>query len=113
MSGGWAWTLLLIAGALEVSWLIAMKYADGFTRLWPTVLVFVLGLTSFYLLSLSLRVIPVGTAYAVWTGIGAFGGALVGIILFNEPRDVWRILSILLVLSGIIALKVTGPGAGH
>ena len=75
MSTGIAWLLLIVAGVLEVSWLVAMKYAEGFTKLWPTVIVFVLGLLSFYLLSLCLKVIPVGTAYVVWTGIGAVGGA--------------------------------------
>ena len=104
-----AWLLLFVAGGLEVSWLLAMKYSDGFTKLWPTVLVFVLGSVSFYLLSLCLKVIPVGTAYVVWTGIGAVGGAIVGMIVFNEPRDVWRIVSIALVVGGIVGLKLTGP----
>ena len=108
MSQGLAWTLLFIAGGLEVSWLIAMKYADGFTRLWPTILVFVLGTISFYLLSLCLKVIPVGTAYVVWTGVGAVGGAVVGMMLFDEPRDAMRLVSIALVLAGIVGLKITG-----
>ena len=108
MSAGIAWLLLLFAGLLEISWLVAMKYSNGFTRLWPTVLVFGLGLLSFYLLSLCLKVIPVGTAYVVWTGIGAVGGAIVGIVLFNEPRDVWRVISISLVVAGIVGLKLTG-----
>jgi len=109
MSAGVAWLLLIFAGLLEVSWLIAMKYSDGFTKLWPTVLVFVLGTLSFYLISLCLKVIPVGTAYVVWTGIGAVGGTLVGMLLFNEPRDVWRIISIALIIGGIVGLKLTGP----
>lgn len=107
MSTGLAWLLLIFAGALEVSWLVAMKYAEGFTKLWPTVMVFVLGTLSFYLLSLCLKVIPVGTAYVVWTGIGAVGGAIVGIVLFHEPRDAWRITSIALVVAGIVGLKLT------
>jgi quaternary ammonium compound-resistance protein SugE len=107
MSTGLAWLLLIFAGVLEVSWLVAMKYAEGFTKLWPTVIVFVLGTLSFYLLSLCLKVIPVGTAYVVWTGIGAVGGAFVGIVLFNEPRDAWRITSIALVVAGIVGLKLT------
>ncbi len=109
MSAGVAWLLLIFAGLLEVSWLIAMKYSNGFTKLWPTVLVFVLGSVSFYLISLCLKVIPVGTAYVVWTGIGAVGGAVVGMILFNEPRDVGRIISIALIIGGIVGLKLTGP----
>ena len=108
MNTGIAWLLLICAGLLEVSWLVAMKYAEGFTKLWPTVLVFVLGTLSFYLISLCLKVIPVGTAYVVWTGIGAVGGAIVGMVLFNEPRDAWRLASIALVLAGIVGLKLTG-----
>lgn len=108
MSTGIAWLLLICAGLLEVSWLVAMKYAEGFTKLWPTVWVFVLGTLSFYLISLCLKVIPVGTAYVVWTGIGAVGGAIVGMVLFNEPRDAWRLASIALVLAGIVGLKLTG-----
>lgn len=108
MSTGWAWFLLIVAGVLEVTWLIAMKYSEGFTKLWPTVFVFVVGLLSFYLLSLSLKFIPVGTAYVVWTGIGAVGGVMVGMLLFNEPRDVMRLVSIALVIAGIVGLKLTG-----
>jgi len=110
MSTTLSWTLLFLAGALEVSWLIAMKYSDGFTRLWPTVLVFVLGTLSFYLLSLCLKVIPVGTAYVVWTGVGAVGGAMVGMFMFDEPRDAWRLASMALIVAGIVGLKLTGPG---
>ena len=108
MNSGVAWLLLICAGLLEVSWLIAMKYSAGFTRLWPTVFVFALGTLSFYLLSLCLKAIPVGTAYVVWTGIGAVGGAIVGIIVFGEPRDAARIASIALVIAGIVGLKLTG-----
>ena len=103
-----AWLLLVCAGLLEVAWLVAMKYSEGFTRLWPTVLIFVLGALSFYLVSLCLKAIPVGTAYVVWTGIGALGGALVGMLLFGEPRDAWRLASMALVLAGIVGLKLTG-----
>ena len=110
MSTTLAWTLLLIAGALEVSWLIAMKYSEGFTRLGPTLLVFALGTLSFYLLSLCLKAIPVGTAYVVWTGIGAVGGAVVGMLVFDEPRNAWRLASIALVVAGIVGLKLTGHG---
>ena len=107
MSTGLAWWLLICAGLLEIGWLVAMKYSEGFTKLWPTGVVFVLGLLSFYLISLCLKVIPVGTAYVVWTGIGAVGGAVVGIVLFGEPRDAWRITSIALVVAGIVGLKLT------
>ncbi|HMJ91512.1 MAG TPA: multidrug efflux SMR transporter [Candidatus Acidoferrum sp.] len=102
-----AWLLLIIAGFLEITWLVAMKFSHGFTKLWPTVFVFVIGSVSFYLLSLSLKTIPVGTAYVVWTGIGAVGGALVGMFWFNEPRDAWRLVSMALVVAGILGLKFT------
>ena len=108
MSTGLAWFLLIFAGLLEVIWLVAMKYSAGFTKLWPTVFVFVVGLSSFYLLSLSLKLIPAGTAYVVWTGIGAVGGVIVGMVLFNEPRDALRMASIALVVTGIVGLKLTG-----
>ena len=107
MSTGLAWLLLVVAGLLEVTWLLAMKYSQGFTKLWPTVTVFTVGLLSFYLLSLSLRVIPVGTAYVVWTGIGAVGGAALGILVFGEPATAWRLISIALVVAGIVGLKLT------
>ena len=107
MSTGLAWILLIIAGLLEITWLLAMKYSQGFTKLWPTVFVFVVGTLSFYLLSLCLKVIPVGTAYVVWTGIGAVGGAALGMIVFGEPATAWRLTSIALVVAGIVGLKLT------
>ena len=102
--------LLLIAGVMEITWLIAMKYSEGFTRLWPTVTVFVVGLVSFWLVSISLKTIPVGTAYVVWTGIGAVGGAIAGMVLFNEPRTAVRLISMGLVIVGILCLKFTTRG---
>jgi quaternary ammonium compound-resistance protein SugE len=102
-----AWLLLIVAGCLEVTWLVAMKYSQGFTKLWPTLFVFAVGTFSFYLVSISLKTIPVGTAYVVWTGIGAVGGALVGMFWFNEPRDAFRLVSIALVVAGILGLKFT------
>jgi quaternary ammonium compound-resistance protein SugE len=107
MTAGLAWFLLITAGLLEIIWLIVMKHSQGFTKLWPTVIVFVVGTVSFYLLSLCLKVIPVGTAYVVWTGIGAVGGAIAGMALFGEARDAWRIASIALVVAGIVGLKLT------
>ncbi len=107
MSPGLAWMLLITAGLLEIVWLIAMKYSQGFTKLWPTVIVFAVGTLSFYLLSLCLKFIPVGTAYVVWTGIGAVGGVIAGMLLFGETRDAWRIASIALVVAGIVGLKLT------
>jgi|KBSMisStaDraftv2_1062788.scaffolds.fasta_scaffold1291407_2 quaternary ammonium compound-resistance protein SugE len=107
MNSGFAWALLITAGLLEIVWLVAMKQSQGFTKTGPTVIVFVVGTLSFYLLSLCLKVIPAGTAYAVWTGIGAVGGAIAGIVLFGEARDAWRIASIALVVAGIAGLKLT------
>jgi quaternary ammonium compound-resistance protein SugE len=107
MSPGLAWLLLIVAGLLEITWLLAMKYSQGFTRLWPTLTVFLVGTLSFYLLSLSLKVIPVGTAYVVWTGIGAVGGAVLGMSVFGEPATALRLASIALVVAGIIGLKIS------
>lgn len=102
-----AWLLLLLAGLLEVAWAIGMKYTEGFTRLWPTVFTATAMVVDLILLSLAVRHLPIGSAYAVWTGIGAVGTALFGIILFNEPRDLARILCILLIVAGIVGLKIS------
>lgn len=102
-----AWIFLVIAGIFEIVWAIGLKYSDGFTKLWASVFTIVAMLISFYLLSVALKTIPVGTGYAVWTGIGAVGTAILGIILFNEPRDAARIICILLIVAGIAGLKFT------
>ena len=102
-----AWFSLIVAGFLEVAWLVAMKYSQGFTKLWPTLIVFAVSAVSFYFVSLSLKTIPVGTAYVVWTGIGAVGGALVGMFWFHEPRDAFRLVSMAFVVAGILGLKFT------
>jgi quaternary ammonium compound-resistance protein SugE len=101
-----AWATLAVAGLLEIGWAIGLKYTDGFSRLVPSVLTVGAMAASVGLLSLALRHIPIGTAYAVWTGIGAVGVAIAGMILFGEPRDGLRILFILLIVAGIIGLKV-------
>jgi quaternary ammonium compound-resistance protein SugE len=105
-----AWISLVIAGLFEVVWAVGLKYTAGFTKLAPSVLTLAAMLVSFYLLALSLKTLPVGTGYAVWTGIGAVGTALAGIWLLGEPRDLPRLLSIALIVGGIIALKLTTPG---
>lgn len=105
-----AWMYLLIAGALEIGWAIGLKYADGFTKLWPSVFTVATMMVSFYCLSLAVRTLPIGTGYAVWTGIGAVGTTLLGILLFSEPATLPRLACIALVLAGIIGLKLT---AGH
>jgi len=101
-----AWIFLGIAGLFECGWAIGLKYTEGFTRLWPSILTIVAMIVSFQLLSLSMKSIPVGTAYAVWTGIGAVGVALLGMVLFGESREFMRILCILLIVSGVIGLRV-------
>ena len=103
-----AWTLLVIAGLLEPVWATAMKASDGFTRLWPAVLTIVAAWASFALLGMSLKALPVGTAYAVWTGMGAVGTALLGMYMFDEPATVTRLTCIALIVAGIAGLKVLG-----
>jgi quaternary ammonium compound-resistance protein SugE len=102
-----AWTLLFVAGLLEVVWAIGLKYTDGFTKLWPSLITVAAMIGSVVLLALALREIPVGTGYAVWTGIGAVGAALLGIILFQESKDAVRLLCIALIVFGIVGLKFT------
>jgi quaternary ammonium compound-resistance protein SugE len=99
------WALLAIAGLMETGWAIGLKYTEGFTRLVPSVLTVAGALLSFYLLSLAMKQIPVGTAYAVWVGIGATGTAILAVILFGETVNAMRILGIGLILAGIAALK--------
>jgi quaternary ammonium compound-resistance protein SugE len=105
------WTYLLIAGLFEVAWAVGLKFTDGFTRWWPSVWVGTAMMVSLFFLSLALRTIPLGTGYAVWTGIGAVGTAILGMILFNEPANVVRVLCILLIVSGIVGLKLSYAGA--
>lgn len=100
------WVLLIVAGLLEIGWAVTMKYSHGFTRLWPSVGTLALMAVSFFLLAVSLRYLPVGTAYAVWTGIGAVGTAILGILLFGEPATWGRLACIGLILVGIAGLKL-------
>jgi len=104
-----AWLLLFVAGLCEVAWAITLKYSNGFTRLWPTVGVFSGGIVSVYLLGLAAKQIPIGTAYAVWTGIGAVGTALLGIALFDEPRTALRLGCMMLIVAGIAGLRILSP----
>lgn len=99
------WIQLLIAGMLEIVWAISLKYTDGFSRLWPSVATIVGMIASFYFLAQALKTIPVGTGYAVWTGIGAAGTAILGIFLFAEPASLFRVSCIALIVAGIIGLK--------
>ena len=101
-----AWTVLVLAGFLEIGWAIGLKYTDGFTRWLPSALTIVAMAGSMWLLAIALRSIPIGTAYAVWTGIGAAGTAVFGILLFAEPATALRLASIGLIVAGIAGLKL-------
>ncbi len=105
-----AWLYLLIAGILEVAWAIGLKYADGWTRLWPSVLTIAGMIASFFCLAQAVRVIPVGTGYAIWTGIGAVGTAALGILIFGEEATPARLACLSLIVIGIVGLKLT---SGH
>lgn len=100
-----AWLIVLIAGLLETGWALGLKYSDGFTKPLPSVLTVVGALASFWLLSVAMKDLPVGTAYAVWVGIGAVGTAILSVFLFGDPVNLMRVLGVLLILGGIIALK--------
>lgn len=100
-----AWTCLIIAGILEIVWAIGLKYTDGFSRLWPSVTTLCAMIASFALLSCALKTIPVGTGYAMWTGIGAAGTAIIGMTFLGESRETLRILCILLIIAGVLGLK--------
>jgi quaternary ammonium compound-resistance protein SugE len=101
-----AWIWLTLAGLLEIVWAVGLKYTEGFTRLWPSVITAGAMAASVYFLALALRAIPIGTGYAVWTGIGAVGVAILGMILFGESTSLLRIGSILLIIVGIAGLKL-------
>ena len=104
-----SWIILILAGVLEVGWAVGLKYTVGFTRLWPSVFTLVTMAGSVGLLGLALRQLPLGTAYAVWTGIGTVGTAMAGMIMLGEPAGALRMLSIGLIVAGIVGLKVLTP----
>lgn len=101
-----AWFYLFLAGLCEIAWAIGLKYSDGFKRVWPSVWTVIIMLLSFILLAQAMRHLPVGTAYAVWTGIGAVGTTILGIILFHEPHNAIRLACIALIVLGIVGLKL-------
>lgn len=101
-----AWPMLVLAGLLEIVWATALKQSDGFTRFWPSVIGITLSLVSFVLLALALRHLPVGTAYAVWVGIGAIGVAAAGMMLYGEPASPPRLICISAILAGVIGLRI-------
>lgn len=100
------WFHLIIAGLLEIAWAVGLKQSQGWTRLWPSLITVAFMIASFFFLSLALRSLPIGTAYAIWTGIGAIGTALIGIFIFDEPRTAARLVCILLIISGVVGLKL-------
>ncbi|MBP5980287.1 MAG: quaternary ammonium compound efflux SMR transporter SugE [Halomonas sp.] len=102
-----SWFILFVAGLLEIGWTIGLKYSEGFTKLWPTAwTIFSLG-ASFLLLGLALKTLPVGTAYAIWVGIGAVGTAILGIVLFGESVGVLKLMSLTLIVAGLVGLKLS------
>jgi quaternary ammonium compound-resistance protein SugE len=103
------WLALLGAGLLEVGWALGLKYSDGLTRFWPTVATVLAIALSFALMALALRSLPFGTAYAVWTGIGAVGSIIVGMLLYSEPTDPVRIICLTLIVAGMVGLKLNSP----
>ena len=100
-----AWTYLIVAGVLEIAWAVGLKYTQGFSRLWPSVMTIAAMVASFVLLAQALKTIPVGTGYAVWTGIGAAGTAMVGIVFLGESRELLRIFCLVLIVAGVVGLK--------
>lgn len=100
-----AWIILLIAGIFETVWAVALKYSDGFTRLWPSVITAIAMIISLYLLAISLKTLPLGTAYTIWTGVGAIGAVIYGIFVFGESRELLKLLFVMMILGGIIGLR--------
>jgi quaternary ammonium compound-resistance protein SugE len=109
MSSGAAWLILILAGLFEVAWAIGLKYTDGFTRFWPSVGTIAAIAVSMGLLGLAVRTLPVGTAYAVWVGVGAVGTVILGIVLLDEPANASRMISVALIIAGIVGLKLATP----
>jgi quaternary ammonium compound-resistance protein SugE len=103
-----AWLILFAAGLLETGWAVGLKYTEGFSKLWPSVWTIAAMVLSLVMLSYALKTLPIGTAYAVWTGIGACGTAILGIVLFGEPATAARLVSLGLIVAGIIGLKLVG-----
>lgn len=106
-----AWIFLVVAGVLEIVWAIGLKYADGFTRLWPSVFTIITMIASFFCLAQAVRTIPIGTAYAIWTGIGAVGAFALGIVLFKDEISLVRVLCVGLIVAGIVGLKLAAQKA--
>ena len=104
-----AWAILILAGLFEVGWAIGLKYTQGFTRMWPSVWTVVAMIISLWLLGIAMKGLPVGTAYAVWVGVGAVGTVILGIALLDEPANPGRLISVALIIAGIVGLKMATP----
>jgi len=104
-----SWIILFLAGLLEIAWAVGLKYSEGFTRLWPSLATAVALAASLWLLSIAMKALPLGTAYAVWVGVGAAGTVILGIVLLGEPANPGRLISVGLILAGIIGLKLASP----
>ena len=100
------WFILFLAGLLEIAWASGLKYSEGFTKLWPSFWTVITMVASMVLLAIAMKSLPVGTAYAVWVGIGAVGTVVLGVVLFNESADFWRMASVGLIVAGIVGLKL-------
>lgn len=105
------WFILFLAGLFETGWAVGLKYSEGFTRLWPSVWTIIAMAISLWLLGISMKSLPLGTAYSVWVGVGALGTVILGILLFKEPANAVRMISLALILAGIIGLKIATPGS--
>ena len=105
-----SWLILILAGLFEVAWAVGLKYTEGFTKPWPTLGTVAAMLVSIWLLGVAMKDLPLGTAYAVWVGVGAVGTAILGIVLLNEPANAGRLASLALIVAGIIGLKLATPG---
>ncbi|UNK49431.1 quaternary ammonium compound efflux SMR transporter SugE [Lysobacter sp. S4-A87] len=103
------WIILVLAGLFEVGWAIGLKYTDGFSKLWPTVGTVAAMAISLGLLGIAMKSLPVGTAYAIWVGVGAVGTVILGIVLFNEPMNALRMISVGLIIAGLVGLKLASP----
>lgn len=104
-----AWVILLVAGLFEVAWAIGLKYTDGFTRPWPTAGAVLPMVVIFWLLGIAMKTLPVGTAYAIWVGVGAVGTVILGIVLLREPANAARLISVALIVAGLVGLKLATP----
>jgi len=104
-----AWFILFIAGLFEAGWAIGLKYTEGFTRLWPTLWTILAMIASLWLLGIAMKSLPVGTAYSIWVGVGAVGTVILGIMLFDEPTNVPRLISVAMIIAGVVGLKFATP----